>query len=121
MHDGENEETPMKTANTSALGFICLLQGALAWAEPAGWPESHYTALPKAQSSHRDYANTGQQWVGELEKAGIINRSLHGPYRIALPLATFGESGAALKLTYTRSLPGSGDAGPLLFVIIPLP
>jgi hypothetical protein len=120
MHDGENEEIPMKTAHTLALGVVCLLQGALAQAEPAGRPES-YALSSKTQSSHRDYATTGQQWVGELEKAGIINRSLHGPYRIALPLATFGESGATLKLTYTRSLPGSGDSGPLLFVTIPLP
>jgi hypothetical protein len=121
MHDEEKEETPMKTANMHALGVVCLLQAALALAEPPGRPESHYAASPRAQSSHRDYATTGQQWVGELEKAGIINRSLHGPYRIALPLATFGESGATLKLTYARSLPGSGEPGPLLFVTIPLP
>lgn len=110
----------MRPVNMLAFGVVSLLQVALAWAQPAGLPESRYAPVSSTASAHRDFPTTGHQWVGELEKVGIVNRSLRGPYRVALPLMTFGE-GAALKLTYARSLPGSaGSSGPLLFVTIPL-
>lgn len=60
------------------------------------------------------------EWLKELERNGIVDRSLPRPYRIALPIAQWGHGGPSLKITYT-ALPGRGeDKGILLFVHIPL-
>ena len=67
-----------------------------------------------------DFSNTGREWVADLERTGLVNRSLRGPYRIAVPLMSFGAAGPKLMITYARKLPGQGDNGVLLFVNIPL-
>jgi len=111
----------MKIANVLTLGVLGLLQAASAWADQGDFLYARSPVVPKASNPHREFPTAGHQWVAELEKAGIFNRSQSGPYRIALPLASFGNSGATLKFTYARSLPGSaGSSGPLLFVNIPL-
>lgn len=67
-----------------------------------------------------DFSNTGREWVADLERTGIINRSLRGPYRIAVPLMSFGDAGPKLMLTYARRLPGQEKKGVLLFIHIPM-
>jgi hypothetical protein len=68
-----------------------------------------------------DFSNVGREWVAELEHSGIVNRSLRGPYRVALPLVSFGHRGPTLMITYARKLPGAaGGRGVLLFVNIPI-
>lgn len=68
-----------------------------------------------------DFKNTGRELVADLERAGIVHRSQRGPYRVALPLMSLGESGPTLMITYARRMPGSADGkGVLLFVHIPL-
>ncbi len=117
----------MKTAKLLAIGMVCLLPGAAAWAQHGEQLSDSYSLAaartdPQWSAQHHQYSTVGHQWVGELEKAGVVDRSLHGPYRVAVPLIMFGEGGPALKLTYARSLPGSsGSSGPLLFINIPLP
>lgn len=66
-----------------------------------------------------DFSNVGRQWVAELEQAGIVNRSLRGPYRVAVPLMSFGPAGPKLMMTYARKLPGTSDGGMFLFIHIP--
>jgi hypothetical protein len=68
-----------------------------------------------------DYSNAGRELVADLERAGIVNRSQRGPYRVALPLMSFGSGSPTLMITYARKMPGTADAkGVLLFVHIPL-
>ena len=67
-----------------------------------------------------DFSNTGREWVANLEQAGIVNRSLRGPYRIAVPLMSFGHAGPKVMITYARKLPGASNKGVLLFIHIPM-
>ena len=68
-----------------------------------------------------DFSNVGREWVAELEQSGIVNRSLRGPYRVALPLMSFGHRGPMLMLTYVHRMPGATQGkGVLLFVNIPI-
>jgi len=68
-----------------------------------------------------DFKNLGREWVAELEQAGIINRSLRGPYRVAVPLISFGHAGPKVMITYARKLPGGTGDGVLLFIHMPTP
>lgn len=43
----------------------------------------------------------GQEWVWELEQAGIYNRRLPRRYRVSLPIAYLGEKDSVVILTYT--------------------
>ena len=62
------------------------------------------------------------QWVANLQKAGFINRDLPRPYRVAMPLMSFGDRGPKLMLTFTKNMPGdTGGKGLLLFVTVGIP
>jgi hypothetical protein len=117
----------MKTYRLPAVGLACILAMPWACAQQGSDSRASYARagadVPLLHlNPPREYASVVHQWIADLEKAGVVNRSLPGPYRIALPLITFGDDGAALKLTYTRNLPGSsGSGGPLLFLHIPMP
>jgi hypothetical protein len=122
----------MKTFTLLALGMIGLTMMSSAWAQhsvevpPNQLPR--YTATPAAPLApllripHRSHHTVIHEWLADLERAGIFNRSMPTPYRVAIPLMRFGgENGPILKLTYARTLPGSsGVPGPLLFMQIPL-
>jgi hypothetical protein len=120
----------MKTRNCFGLIIVLLCAGlahtagaqspANAEAMPLYLPsEDGAEAFSPKLRGRSDFSNVGRELVAELEQAGIVNRSLRGPYRVALPLVTFGHSGPKLMVTYARKLPGSGDNGVLLFIHIP--
>lgn len=75
--------------------------------------------LYAAPPSHK-IRTTGHEWVWELEKAGVINRSAPRRYRVALPLMTIGESGPKLMATYASPAGFSNDRKWMVFVNIPL-
>ena len=51
--------------------------------------------------------NLRSSWRRDLEKSGALSRV--GPYRVALPLASFGDKGPKLLLTYVpRARDGMG-------------
>lgn len=112
------------------LGFlpICTFFAPVASAQEAAYVQGSHAAShgakPRSSSSLRgrsDFSNVGREWVAELEQSGIVNRSLRGPYRVALPLVSLGHRGPTVMLTYARRLPGAAQTrGVLLFVNIPL-
>jgi hypothetical protein len=52
--------------------------------------------------------NLRSNWRSDLEKSGALSRV--GPYRVGLPLASFGDNGPKLVLTYLpRSRDGIGS------------
>jgi hypothetical protein len=117
-------KTFVKTFGQLALGIGCLIlgSGACAQHEEASGSYSVTPGTPLMRPiPHREYPTIIHQWIGDLERAGIVNRALPAPYRIALPLASFGDNGPTLMFTYARTLPGtSAAAGPLLFINIPV-
>jgi hypothetical protein len=48
-------------------------------------------------------AKTTEDWKKNLEQKGILDRSLPAPYRVALPIANFGDKGPKLMFTYAPS------------------
>lgn len=66
-----------------------------------------------------EYSNLGRELIAELEQSGVVNRALRSPYRVALPLVSFGHTGPKLMVTYARRLPGTSDGGVLFFIHIP--
>ncbi len=89
---------------------------------PAVASDTWIDALSFKLRGRSDFSNIGREWVADLERTGILNRSLRGPYRVAVPLMAFGDSGPKVMITYARKLPGtSGEKGVLLFVNIPMP
>lgn len=89
---------------------------------PSVASDNRIDALSSRLRGRSDFSNIGREWIAELERAGIVNRSLHGPYRVAVPLMAFGETGPKVMITYARKLPGtSGAKGVLLFINIPIP
>lgn len=77
--------------------------------------------FPSNLRGRSDFSSVGREWVAELEQSGIVNRSLRGPYRVALPLVSIGHRGPMLMLTYAHRLPGPRQGkGVLLFVNIPI-
>jgi hypothetical protein len=110
------------------LSLCALFAPLVAAQEPAGVHSAFSSAsegtlqgLSSKLRGRSDFKNTGRELVADLERAGIVHRSQRGPYRVALPLMSLGESGPTLMITYARRLPGTTDGkGVLLFVHIPL-
>lgn len=82
--------------------------------------DSDRQAFSSKLRGRSDFSNVGRELVAELEQAGIVNRSLRGPYRVALPLMSFGRTGPKVMITYARKLPGASGEGVLLFIHIPM-
>lgn len=96
-------------ASCSCLAFSCLAddqQSSYPSGRAGGQAGSAITATPL------------QEWVANLETAGIVNRTRPGP-RIAVPLMSFEGSGTTLSATYA-SMPGGTSKGVHVFVRIPL-
>ena len=53
------------------------------------------------------------EWRRELEKSGVLSRT--GPFRVALPLASFGDKGPKLMFTYVPRM--KDDAGSKVFML----
>lgn len=63
-----------------------------------------------------------REWIVNLQEAGILNLSLPNPYRIAMPLMSFGDTGPKVMLTYAKKMPGNIEGkGLLLFITIEIP
>lgn len=103
--------------------LICLLPVAHAWTDSVvqeNWE--------LARREQREAASTGglslnlkSSWRRDMEKAGALSRT--GPYRVALPLASFGgDNGPKLVLTYMpRARDGLGaDRSVMVFLRINL-
>jgi hypothetical protein len=60
-------------------------------------------------------AKATEDWKKNLEQKGIIDRSLPAPYRVALPLASFGDKGPKIMFTYAPS-----TKAPLVFIKLEL-
>jgi hypothetical protein len=57
--------------------------------------------------------DTSGEWRRQLEKAGVLSRT--GPFRVALPLASFGDNGPKLMFTYVPHM--KDDAGSKVFML----
>lgn len=51
---------------------------------------------------------SGGSLIKRLEERGIVDRSLHGPYRIGLPLMMSDDNSSKLVLSYAPHMPDSG-------------
>ncbi|OGB27486.1 MAG: hypothetical protein A3I66_06270 [Burkholderiales bacterium RIFCSPLOWO2_02_FULL_57_36] len=122
----------MKTGDWFSFSIVSLCIGLAPWAgaqERADTQE--FSVYSPSDSDTRkfswklrgrsDFSNAGREWVAELERAGIVNRSLQGPYRVAVPLLSFGHAGPKIMITYTRKLPGATGDGMLIFIHVPIP
>jgi hypothetical protein len=97
------------------VAFFCTgaLAIANAWSQPLQlWEdENRYGSSVQAGKS----LDVNQHWRRDLEKAGVLSRN--SPYRVALPLVSFGDNGPKLLLTYVpRMKDGSGSKTVLLFL-----
>jgi hypothetical protein len=62
-----------------------------------------------------------ENWKASLERQGYIDRSLPAPYRVAMPLMSFGDRGPKVMFTYAPTLPGTNQRQVfLLFIKIPI-
>jgi hypothetical protein len=120
----------MKTCNCLSLIILSLCAvfatGVAAQDRPRSYdsfpllsPDNEMEEFSSKLRGRSDFSNVGRQWVAELEQAGIVNRSLRGPYRVAVPLMSFGPTGPKLMITYARKIPGTNDDGVFLFIHIP--
>jgi hypothetical protein len=86
---------------------------------PEGEAESFSSS---ASSLSADFFRSSHRWLSDLQRAGFIDRSLPRPYRVAVPLMSFGDTGPKVKLTYARNMPGNpGTKGILLFITMEIP
>src|SRR5690348_4981590 len=89
-----------------ALACFCIgvLGMANAWSQPLqSWEnEDRYALSPPAEKS----LDMKQSWRQDLEKAGVLNR--YSPYRVALPLMSFGDNGPKLLVTYVPRMRDGG-------------
>lgn len=94
---------------------------AEAASQPASSPAPESALLYTSEAAvYRDYDR--HQWIANLQKAGFINRALPKPYRVAIPLMSFGDAGPKIMLTYAKNMPGdTGGKGPLLFITVGIP
>src|ERR1700694_5322111 len=124
----------MKNSVWLILGTACCATLApWAWAQtPQSFKATPYiqplsgaqaeSSAPSANSLSADFSRISHRWISDLQKAGFIDRSLPKPYRVAVPLISFGDAGPKLKLTYTRRMPRNpGTKGVLLFITMELP
>jgi hypothetical protein len=62
-----------------------------------------------------------ENWKASLERQGYIDRSLPAPYRVAIPLMSFGDQGPKVMFTFAPTLPGTSQRQVfLLFIKIPI-
>jgi hypothetical protein len=100
-----------KPLNFKAISYIQPLSGT----EAEGFSSS-------ANSFSADFYRSSYRWISNLQRAGFIDRSLPKPYRVAVPLMSFGDAGPKVKLTYARNMPGNpGTKGILLFITMEIP
>ncbi|MGN6389317.1 MAG: hypothetical protein ACTHL1_07380 [Burkholderiaceae bacterium] len=57
---------------------------------------------------------SGGSLLKRLEERGIVDRSLHGPYRIGLPLMMSDDNSSKLVLSYAPHMPDSGARNVIL-------
>jgi|GEM_PF-3435214 len=107
-----------------ATQWVVLAMGAVA--ASAGYAQSVPPSMQQAISRSSQPSNYLRatlpglhEWLKELERNGIVDRSLPRPYRVALPIAQWGNGAASLKITYA-AMPGSDARGVVLFINIPL-
>lgn len=120
----------MNLRQSIALGttFFCVGLASSAAAQPnAHNSDQQLTSRPKPEAfpasarGHAPYSHGRPDWIADLQKAGFINRSLPKPYRVAVPLLSFGDAGPKVMITYTNNMPGNtGSKGVLLFITIPM-
>lgn len=121
-----------RTWLTLAILCICAVAGHSAWAQRASGVEeassqSPMSLAPEAAPSYaggsagyRHYDR--HQWIAYLLKTGALNRSLPNPYRVAMPLKSFGDAGPKIMLTYGNNMSGNtADKGLILFVTVEIP
>ncbi|WP_081801447.1 hypothetical protein [Herminiimonas sp. CN] len=103
-----------------------------AWAQQAFSTEKASTQWPvslaldaspsyaEGSEEHRNYDR--HQWITNLQKVGVLNRSLPTPYRVAIPLMSFGDANPRIMLTYAKNMPGNiGGRGLMLFITVEIP
>lgn len=98
--------------------LACTIAGsaatAVAQAEPQGsW--NHDTRYGMSQRSQESNLDTNSDLRRELYSAGILSRT--GPYRVALPLASFGEKGPKLLFTYVPRMKDGVASKVFMFVV----
>jgi hypothetical protein len=125
----------MKNSDLLILGIACCCATLAPWAraqKPLSFKGTSYIQLlseteaegfpSSADSLHVNFSRNRYQWVSDLQRAGLIDRSLPRPYRVAVPLMSFGDAGPKVKLTYARNMPGNpGTKGVLLFITMEIP
>src|SRR4051812_29337579 len=125
----------MKNSVWLILGAACCCAtlAPKAWAQkPLSYKgTSYFQPLPGAEAESFpssagslpvDFSRNRYRWISDLQRAGLIDRSLPRPYRVAVPLMSFGDAGPKIKLTYARNMPGNpGTKGVLLFITMEIP
>ena len=66
-------------------------------------------------SDHGALANDAGNWRADLVKAGVLNE--RGPFRVGVPLATFGTGGPRLSLAYVPKLADGVGSRVVMFVV----
>jgi len=87
---------------------------AVAQAGPPG-PSSQDTRYGLSQRNQDSAFDTNSDLRRELDSAGILSRT--GPYRLALPLASFGEKGPKLLFTYVPRMKDGVASKVFMFVV----
>lgn len=102
----------------SCLLYALVLAGStsMAWGQnhrPLAWEQDpHYQPAPHSLGAALE---RNSELARYLNSAGILSRT--GPYRIALPLASFGEHGPKLLFTYVpRMKDGTGSKVFMFFI-----
>jgi hypothetical protein len=116
---------------TLATPCFCAVFAHFVWAQQTSGgeeaasqsPSPVLEAAPAYAGSAEEYRYYDRhQWIANLQKAGILNRSLPNPFRVAMPLMSFGDAGPKIMLTYAKNMPGNtGGKGLLLFITVGIP
>lgn len=121
-----------RTWLTLSTSCFCAVLAHCAWAQQTSSAEEASSQPPSSLALETAPSYVGgseeyryydrHQWIANLQKAGIVNRSLPNPYRVALPLMSFGDAGPRIMLTYAKNMPGNtGGKGLLLFITVGIP
>jgi hypothetical protein len=104
---------------TFQLLFILIsITAAIPASAQSRYSESMERAISLAARPEKKIRTLGHEWVWELERAGVYNRSRPRQFRVGLPLVTLGESGPDLIATYASTV--GGDRRWMFFVHVPL-
>ncbi|MDB5764529.1 MAG: hypothetical protein JWQ21_3524 [Herminiimonas sp.] len=112
--------------------YFCALVASWASAQQTSTAQNVYSRIPLSWQNQGLSSSTGntvdffqntRQWISHLQKTGFIDRSLPAPYRVAIPLMSFGgDAGPKLKMTYAHNMPGTeGGKGILFFITMETP